>query len=155
MAESTITENAKAENDSKSAKPEAAPNTPQNDKTKTAPAALAPNTSLIYSRGKWQGAPNAPTDDMLKANPGEITFQFHKEVLRANIDTRSIQQQLHKDLLDWTAAEGVMYATTIETLVDAPHFIIPIEGAGRAQLQHLVDLHQGHSKRATQTLIKV
>lgn len=40
--------------------------------------------------------------------------------------------------------------------MDASQFIIPTEGAGREQLKHLRDLHQGHTrKRTTQTLIKI
>ena len=73
--------------------------------------------------------------------------------ISANLPER--QEQLKEELCAWIAAEGVIYATVIETLVDAPHFIIPIEGAGRQQMEHLKDLHQGQSKKATQTLIKI
>ena len=85
----------------------------------------------------------------------ETAYQFYNEVERANIGTPNIREQLQEELCNWTGAEGIIYAITIETLVNAPQFIIPTEGAGRAQLEHLVDLHQGHTKRATQTLIKI
>ena len=131
--------------------------TPQSDNSKTlfALATAAPNTSLNYPKGKWPTAPGAPSDAALKADPPEIAYQFNAEVNRANIGTAQIRETLENELCNWIEAEGIIYAITIETLVDAPQFIIATEGAGRAQLQHLIDLHQGHTKRATQTLIKI
>ena len=118
-------------------------------------AITAANTDLKYSQGKWTTAPSAPTDADLKADPEETAFQFNAEVIRADIGTPKIRETLEEELSAWITAEGIIYAITIETLVSAPQFIIATEGAGRAQLQHLIDLHQGHTKRATQTLIKI
>ena len=65
------------------------------------------------------------------------TSCFNVEVNLANIGTLEIRETLEKELCDWTAAEGIIYSITIETLVNASQFIIATEGAGRAQLQHL------------------
>ena len=118
--------------------------------------AQAPSATLNYKpHDKWPGAPNAPSDKVLKENPEVVAFQFYDAVDKNKLATPELRNQLKHDLREWISAEGIIYATVIETLVDAPHFIIPTEGTGRAQLQHLLDLHQGQSKRATQTLIKI
>ena len=112
--------------------------TPQSRKAKqtrtsvNATVKSAPNTVLIYPNGTCPGAPRAPTDEEFKENPQTVALDFYNEVRRTQIGTSKMRQGLKDYLLEWTNAEAIIYAVAIQTLVNAPHFIIPTE----AQAEH-------------------
>lgn len=95
---------------------------------------------LRAPHAKWQGAPKTPSDKILQENPQDTAFEFYNAVQLNNIGTAA-----QANLCDWIAAEGVIYATVIETLIDAPHFIINVEGAARTDTTKTS--HQGSAPK--------
>ena len=93
-----------------------------------------------------------PTSADLQKDPQNVAFDFHFQVEKQAADTGEAIELLRADLQQWLHAEATIYSIAVETLSDAPQFIIDEEGAGREQLAHLMRTHQTSNKATTRTL---